>query len=422
MMKRHVNEWIVGILLFYIAFYVVTLPLLTKPEAKIRTDEPAYISGSTKYFKAYFIERDYSSSVWNQWLAYTQPPVTYYLFGAVFFITGHGDKRMGWKFWNDPLEPFFYDLLPIARMTISITAVITILFVYLFGVVVFNLQVGLIAALLTLANPIFRFQARIAYPDIPLLLTMVLTVLLIFFWYKSLKKQKIIQILIHSALIGFVIGICGSTRLNGSLGGFVYAGFCFILTLSLGLRRKPAVLMKKKMFLILLSLFMAVLISSVVFVSLNPFLYPNPIDKTKDMIRHRISEGRNHHRMFPDTALFTLKDRLRTVLYKTFYTQSSFSNPLIHWSFGVVLFLIGILTSIYREIQRLRQNDSPSGESLGLIWFAVYFIGICLYVTMAWNRYYLPFVPIVSLIQSVGLVFLIDQCRKTLVQKFQRLI
>ena len=398
---------------------MVTLPLITRPEAKIRFDEPAYISGSTKYFKAYFIERDYSSSIWNEWLAYTQPPVTYYLFGAVFFITGHGDKRMSWKFWNDPLEPFFHDLLPIARMTIAITAVITILVVYLFGVVVFNLQVGLIAALLTLVNPIFRFESRFAYPDIPLLLTMVLTVLLIFVWYNFLKKQKITQILIHSAVIGFVIGICGSTRLNGALGGFVYAGFCFILTLSLGLRRKLAVLMKKKMFLIFLSLFTAALISSVVFVSLNPFLYPNPINKTKNMIRHRISEGRYHQRMFPDKALFTLKDRFRTVLYKTFYSQSSFNNPILHWSFGVVLFLIGILASIHREIRRWRQNDLPSGESLGLIWFAVYFVAICLYVTMVWDRYYLPLVPVVSLIQGLGLVFLIGQCRKKWFKSFK---
>jgi 4-amino-4-deoxy-L-arabinose transferase-like glycosyltransferase len=422
MMKRHLCEWIIGILLCYIAFCVVTLPLITRPAAKISFDEPPFISGATKYFKAYFIEKDYSTSVWNQWLAYTQPPVTYYLLGAVFFITGHGDKRMGWKFWNDPLEPFFYDLLPIARMTISITAVITILVVYLFGVVVFNLRVGLIAAFLTLANPIFRHQASIAYADIPLVLTMILTVLLIFVWYNYIEKQKILQILIHSAIIGFVIGICGSTRLNGALGGFVYAGFCFIILLSLGLHRKPSVLIKKKLFLIILSLFMAAFISSVVFVTLNPFLYPNPLDKTKNMIRHRISEGRNHHRMQPDRALFTLSDRLRAVLDKTFYTKSSFSNPILHWSLGVALFLIGIFTSIYREIHRFRQNNLPSGESLGLIWFAVYFIAMCFYVTMTWSRYYLPLVPIVSLIQGLGLVFLIDQFRKKLVNKFQRSI
>jgi len=91
MMKGHVSEWIVGILFFYIAFCVVTLLLITRPAAKISFGEPPYIGGATKYFKAYFIEKDYSSSVWNQWLAYTQLPVSYCRLGAVFFITGHGD-------------------------------------------------------------------------------------------------------------------------------------------------------------------------------------------------------------------------------------------------------------------------------------------------------------------------------------------
>jgi 4-amino-4-deoxy-L-arabinose transferase-like glycosyltransferase len=421
-MKRHVIEWITGILLSFIAFYVVTLPLITGPVFKKRFDEPVYISGATKYFKTYFIERNHSDPVWNEFSAYTTPPVIYYLLGSVFSITGHGNKRMDWKFWNDPLEPFFYDLLPIARVTISITGVITILLVYLFGVVVFNLRVGLIAALLTLANPIFRYQAHIAYPDIPLLLTMILTVLLIFFWYNFFKKQKIIQTLIHSAVIGFVIGICGSTRLNGALGGLVFAGFCFFLIVSLGLRRKPAVLIKKKLFLILLSLFSAALISTIVFVALNPFLYPAPIDKTNYMIKHRISEGLNQQKLFPDKALLTLKDRIQAVLDKTFFSRSSVNSLLLHWSLGVALFVVGILTSIYREIVRLCHNDLPSGKSLGLIWFAVYFICICLYVSMDWNRYYLPLLPIVSLIQGMGLVVIIDQSRKTILNKLQRSI
>ena len=310
--------------------------------APVEFDEPAYISGATQFFRAYFIEHDTGDDVWIQWLAYTQPPVTYYLLGGAFFITGHGEKRMGWKYWNDPVEPFFQDLLPIARMTISLFAITTILVIYILGVVAFTLPVGLAAALLTLANPIFRHQAGIAYPDIPLLLTMTLTVLLILVWYHRWGGRAIGPPLIHSVPIGMAIGISGSTRLNGALGGLVFAGFCLLIWLYSRRHERDSVAVKRRSIHTLPSLLVAALVSATVFVALNPFLYPHPLNHTEMMIRHRVSEGRNHRLMEPDKALSTASDRLRSVVDKTFYRQSSFRGPLLHWSLGTALFLLGL--------------------------------------------------------------------------------
>ena len=80
--------WIKEIVIGTVVFLVILTPLIKGLELnEFHADETIWIK-SSKYFKLFWIDKDFFSNQWEEFLSMDQPPVGKYIIGLSLFLYG----------------------------------------------------------------------------------------------------------------------------------------------------------------------------------------------------------------------------------------------------------------------------------------------------------------------------------------------
>lgn len=219
-----------------------------------------------------------------------------------------------------------------------------------------------------------------------------------------IKGRKILYLLLFSLFAG----LCISTKINGSMLVVIFV----VLNLLQFFFSK-----EKKIEHILLS-FIPLLISLIVFVSLNPFTYPDPLKNVQYMFDWRMKTAfvyqadRFKENLLPDNIT-----RIRRVFENFYFSENAayFNGVKIFEqinslkNYGIylfVLFFLGLFYSLKLAFQK-NQVAITILSSLALVLaFMTY------YLILDWERYYAHLPLFFVILQSFGMLFIIKYAYK----------
>ena len=231
-------------------------------------------------------------------------------------------------------------------------------------------------------------------------------------------------------LIGINIALAAGTKLNGGLAGLVFASFCiFVVVIKSGKYKLSKgnlpksitefIIIDREIKTVLISLLISGVIATLVFVSMNPCLYHQPLKGSFNMIEYRTSQISSQHK---STALLdSLSKKVdlvarRTLFIGNYVILANILKFVIDFALlllGFVmlfLFLLGLIMLLYNEVKDLLRNSKPSSRSIVIIWTAITFIGIISWIPFDWERYYLPVVPCIVIMEGYCIAKIYDIC------------
>jgi hypothetical protein len=153
---------------------------------------------------------------------------------------------------------------------------------------------------------------------------------------------------------------------------------------------------------------LGILVSMLVMVALNPFLYPNPPDRMRQMFDFRQQEMFGQAALSENEALPPgLASRMPVVVERTLIElatlRARLGPPL-----DLPLVVLGLLTLGYR-VARARTPDRLLGpETLMLLFCTVTTIGLAWNIGIDWARYYVPLLTLTSVIVGIGAVTVLN--------------
>ena len=145
------------------------------------------------------------------------------------------------------------------------------------------------------------------------------------------------------------------------------------------------------------------LISLVVWFLSNPTLYPNGLSHTYDYIAFRVEQTQKIQYAFPEATLSTIPQRITasvcTILYRCDYGNLP-DGAFLGWTgmyvvvlaFGIVS---GLRTVYHRQVTEIRL--------FVLCLISQVILYSVVYLPLAYDRYFLPFIPIMAGFYLVGI-------------------
>jgi len=413
---------------------IIILPFVNKLDFEWFHGDESYWLRSTKCFKLFFMDKDLHS---KQWENYKIEPVGKYAIGLALYIAGYGDridelskmKRWHWGKdykWNlnhGRVPP--QEILYIARLTMALFGSFTCLLIYWIGKMLWGIKAGIISSLLLAYNPLMLVCSRHAMTDAPLIFFLTMNILLLIYFYRALLNQKFLKTVIFGILIGVNSALAAGTKLNGGLAGLVFMGFYIVVILIKGIQyvfSKDSLRKSLSKFtadreikVTLTSLIVSGVIAIIVFVGMNPSLYPKPLEGSMNMIEYRMLEV-NHQEKYADQKKYTvLIDSFSRKIDFTFRrTLFPGKNVILGNIFKIpidfALFIGGLILLLYCECKYLLARSKPSFNGIIILWTFITFIGIIVWIPFDWPRYYLPVVPCIVIITGYCISKIIDKC------------
>lgn len=205
---------------------------------------------------------------------------------------------------------------------------------------------------------------------------------------------------LYLLLFSLSAGLCMSTKLNGSMWIFIFFianGLLFLI-------------FREKKIIYLFHSLAPALISLVIFVALNPYVYPDPVNNTKAMFDFRTKIATQYQaKAFPKDYLPDGISRVERI-FENFYspeTGSAFNgvkvfsgaSPAINYeSYLAILFALGLIFAAQQAVNK---------NTLAIVFlctFAVVLALMCYYLVLDWARYYVQLVLFFVACQSLGLI------------------
>jgi hypothetical protein len=140
----------------------------------------------------------------------------------------------------------------------------------------------------------------------------------------------------------------------------------------------------------------------VVFVAVNPFLWPDPVGRTRAMFEFRRQELVGQRALNADDAVPEgLVERGALLLRRTFITEAPLAArtglPL-----DAVLAAVGAGVLGWRALRTGRRGGLVGPEAFALAWIATFVAGTAPNLGLDWERYYLPTVALGLILIGVG--------------------
>ena len=407
-LKRHTAQLALRslFLLCLIGFFLRDLS-----SVEFHGDESDFILSSV-YFKYFFLDRDFNHPAWkgNYWVV-TQPPLTRYIIGLSWWITGHDSSelpRHPWDFGKDEQYNIKRGAMPskstllTARAAMAILTSFTCFIVYLIGERVKGWKAGLFSSLSLIANPRLQQLGRRAMGDSPLLFFLALSMLIAMNFvdvFRTHKRFESKRAILWAVILGITIGLATATKLNGALAGISFAIVCvWLVALHLISLCSPVngvagfvqiSVAGRKTSTTLCCLFIAGLMAVTIFILINPFFYEKPLEAAIAMINHRIDVAHMQQEAYVDQALYTISQRLCAVIRETFYAGGTFYLTF-HVPFDLALAVIGFIILLYTEAKEVSQERQSTAKAVLISWIVVFFGATILFVPLEWPRYFLP--------------------------------
>jgi 4-amino-4-deoxy-L-arabinose transferase-like glycosyltransferase len=363
------------------------LPGLSSVE--FHPDESQWIATSD-VFETY-LSADFKSPLWNKsYWTLTQPPVVRYMIGLSRFIGGYRipDLNSPWEFgrgrpFNERKGAMPSDgLLRWSRLPMAILAILSLSLV--FGLL--RSISGRFAAypwlVLVIISPYYLLQLRRAMGESCLLF---FTVLGMYALYRALdsagkgEPASARQVFIWLAVAGVAGGLAGASKLNG----LANIGACVLVAFLCAWRLKASG--AEKLRLALTGSALAGLAGAILFIGVNPFLWPDPVGRTIAMIQNRTLEMSRQITVDSPDYIGTWAQRFQIFPIRIFEYYAALPLPFII-NFGFFLFGLGLVGIVFW--QWLRGKDVSAAAPALLI--AAFCASIPpLFTTIDWDRYYL---------------------------------
>jgi hypothetical protein len=379
-------------------------------------DESDWIANS-QFMEAFFTGKfdpagfhaawGWSETYWSM----EQPKLAQYLIGWGRRIGGYQvkDLNLPWDWTQDEAGNRSAGRIPSpgllwwARLPMAVLAALTGgLGFWLVGQLGGRLSAYAFAALFTGSNFLQQHISR-AMSEASLLFFVLLACLpaawLLKLLREALEKKEInsgsgLKTLGWAALTGGVIGLAGASKINGLLEA-AGAGLLILLIV--------LVIPGEARYSLRLSLFIRVgavlsLAALMVFVLLNPMLYPQPLTRLGRMIKLRTEVLEVQQRDYPQNKIEDFGQRLQIVPRRVLqdYMPLNFSGA---WGVNIVLLGLGLCFLAWQTVRWLRGGQEEGRWALAILGLPSVLLAAALMTPLDWDRYYL--MPV-----FFGLIFL----------------
>jgi hypothetical protein len=395
------------------------------------TDEGQAVWPS-QYFQFVFLDHQFGSPVWdeNYWTL-TQVPVYRYIIGAGVWLGGqpflpldlshridevsgpdrakyfdprtYEDERKLAEQRRVPRPPA--DTLRAARLPMVLLGAGTAALLFLVGYELAGIVAGLVTAVAFVAAPFVQTLLPRAHTESPFLCFLSLGLWL------SLCAARGQRPLLLGGLAGLAVGLSAGSKLTGVLALAALAGFAggaFVLWLiagrSSGGWAGPRPLLERTWRWSAL----AAVVGLVVFLAVNPFLWPDPVGRTRAMLAFRQQEMFGQRTLNQELATpEDLPSRVGLLLRQTFVGEPWAARrrgmPL-----EALFAMVGLGALGWQVVKRHPEGGLVGPEALVLTWSLVLVAGTAPNLGIDWDRYYLPTVALGLVLAGVGVATVVD--------------
>jgi hypothetical protein len=402
MSSKQIWKIVGSVLIFLALIYVFCSGIIAIP---FYGDEATWISTSSS-FEAFFTG-DSTSPLWNEsYWTLTQPPLPRYFIGFGRWIGGFNTSDLNdvWD-WNKSIDGNRGEgrlptnaLLWWSRLSMGILAVISILagFILLKGAKGF--LPGCLWLGLCLISNYFLVTLRRAMGESPLLACITLFMLLSNELLKVAEKKELKKpavLFLYFLIMGIIIGLAESSKLNGL--SLLAAGIIFSIIIAFRVYQNRI----KRIQFGFISILILITSSQFTWISLNPYLWPDPMNRTIKMFNQRVDEIHIQENTYPASMVGGITQRIEIVTKRIFYNYAAIPF-LFFWPINIIFFMIGLVFSLVNSFQFLKNKNSRTS----LITICI--VGIItsfpsLLTPLDWDRYYLLPVFFSTIFIAIGI-------------------
>ena len=395
------------------------------------TDEGQFIA-TAQYFEIAFLDHSFGGPAWDEtYWTLTQPPLTRYVLGAAIWVSGNPIPRLNpdhrieevrgpdrERFW-DPrtftderrlaeerrIERPRAEVLAAARLPMALFGAGAVVLLFLLGRALGGTLAGLVAAFGLLVAPLSLTLLPRAHAESPLVF---FTLLGLYLGVRTTDRVEARHAVPRPwpLATGLATGLAAATKLPGVLGLAALGGFAVCAGLvRIWSRQQVASDTSRWSGL-------AAVVGLLVFVGVNPFLWPNPVARLQAMLEFRQQELVGQRALNADLAVpESIAGRAGLLLQRTFLTEA----PLFRRTglpLDAPLAVTGAAVLAWRAIRARRRGGLVGGEALFLAWTATFLAGTAPNLGLDWQRYYLPTVALGLVLVGVGAEALLGAARR----------
>ena len=403
-------------------------------------DEPHFADESAYVSQAYFLDllATPDDPAWLEYPAFDLPPLPKYFIGATLKLTHRRIPAPSvMRHWYRDTRTRAADpvTMRIARVPSIVLGILGCLALYGLGTAAFGARVGTLAGVLLAVNPLYRLHARRAMSDIPAEAFLLLCLLAgLAVWLRAVTGRPGAKIWTAAIVAGASGGLAVLSKLNGGLGLMVLAAWAPLVAAVPGVT-------PRRLATYVGALLVAGLASLVVFVGLNPFVYARPAtgssgpllrlarmgpgERLREIVRHRVNVSRHGQDTFPNDATRTVSEKAAVVAVQGFGRFGPFGpahgdstrrfdlkqdwGAIVWWP--IVAF--GTAVAFARGAASRRAGRPPTAWCI-LVYAAVAFVAVTLFIPLAWDRYCMSIQPCSMLLGAVGAAALAERVARLL--------
>jgi len=406
-----------GSALFALALVVFLRATATTP---FHGDESEWISAG-RYFKFVAIDHDVTSGVWRpSWDNRDQPPIGRYVIGGVVWASGGDVGNLNKTYaWDKDLEANRREgrvpgpeLLQPVRNAMALFGALSVLGLYVAGRLLDGPLAGAVAALLVTSSPLVQTYFSQARTEGLLAALTSAALVAVIAVARRFERDGLVPRAAWAT--GLLLGLALATKLTAAL--------AIIATGAYGLAAMLRLIATRRDEAVRIGAWTAATLAfaALVWVAVNPFLWPDPIGRTWSMLDQQSSIMVEQGEKFGGAIDDGIGGRVLLVAYRTFVENeiAAFdanlppgSPPLVRPSMlgltgaGVsvelLLALAGCVLVVGRAASGWIASERPGSAMALLCWVLAYWLGIAANLSLDWPRYYVPTACIGSLL--VGL-------------------
>ena len=392
----------------------------------LHDDEYLYMERGSIFYSKLFIENDLSDPVWRSYQALDQPLLGMYLYGAfthltlgispmkamelleyqpnteigyfssVNWISEINSTQLQSKYIPEKYNSA-YAYIVHNRYLAACFGIATVLGLFLLGkTITQSYTIGLIAAFLLSQNQLFINESRHAMADISFLFTIIYG---LYFIYKLTQNPRSLRPTWKAIIIGIWIGLATSVKLNGLMLWFILCGW--LLFQSVVILRKNSdyrrVIVTSVIYILTVTF-----TAFITFTILNPYTWADPLTGILDMFRWRseisqtMMDGLKPRDI--NKPLYTLSARYWAMIK---YPMTMFNmGRAFSFSYTVDIFLL--ISGLYVIA---KQNVIAKCNQWKYLLFVTILLFLIMgsYIKITFDRYFMPILPIVAIVESVGI-------------------
>lgn len=352
-------------------------------------DESQWIATSI-VFEA-FLSGDFHSSMWTEshWML-TQPHLPRYVIGVGRWICGIDKSELNPPYdWSVDYETNKEkgnlpspQLLRCSRFPMEVLSAISICTVFFLLKKMGGYFPALVWIFLILLSNYFPLMLGRAMGESSLLASITLLMIVSYFFLEdAVNSFNPIKFYLYMFIFGIGVGFAGSSKLNG----FSLLAAGFLISIIIAYRLNDSI--KNKTYFVFISIIILIFSSLLLWIAINPFLWPDPFSRTIKMFNYRVMEMRNQVELFPLYRINGILPRIKVLTKRIFQNYSSirFNGS---WILNLFFFGIGLICLLVKSIREIKFDN------LNHVWINISIIGLisslpALITPLDWDRYYL---------------------------------